>query len=314
MSESAQGRFEQFRNFWRLHRRRILLGAGFLALTAGSLFIFRPSPPPSALLGYLPSNDTPVFGVDVALLRKSGMLDQLAGKPGHEEPEYQQFVAATGFDYRRDLDAVLAGLGESSAYFVLRGRFDFEKLSAYARSHGGKCTEEFCTLPGSQPGRHVSYRMLGRNLLALAAGSDVIGAVAIRKAASVPSVDPPSAPLWLNLPASSFHPRAELPPAYTAFIEALDGAQRALLTVDAAPNGLQITLSAPCADDVHARQIANRLTSATSTLKDLVARSGEKLDAASPAGVLAAGSFRAENNVARGTWPLSQSFLDALAK
>jgi len=277
-------------------------------------FYLRPNVTAPAMLACLPPGDGPVLYVDVGLLRKTGLLEQLAGKPGGEEADYRKFVDASGFDYRRDLDAALVQWKNGTALFVLRGRFDQERLAEYAQANGGLCAKDFCSLPGSVPQRRISFQPLGRRVMALAAGSDAMGAAAIREHASQPAFVPPSAPLWICLPASSFHAEPDLPPGLSAFLEALDGSQRAILTVEVNANGFALALKAPCGSGEQAKMIANRLTRATGTLKDLIARSGKAPDAASPAAVLSAGTFRVEQNVVRGNWPLSRAFFEGLGR
>ena len=281
---------------------------------AGLYFYLRPSLSAPAMLAYLPPGDGPVLYVDVGMLRKTGLLEQLAGKPGGEEADYRKFVDASGFDYRRDLDAALVQLRNGTALFVLRGRFDQERLASYAQSNGGVCAKDFCSLPGSVPQRRISFQPLSRRVMALAAGFDAMGAAAIREHASQPAFVPPSAPLWICLPASSFHAAADLPPGLSAFLEALDGSQRAILTVEMGTSGFSLALDAPCASSEQAKTIADRLTQATGTLRELIARSGKAPDAASPAAVLSGGNFRVEGKVVRGSWPLSRAFFEGLGK
>jgi len=296
------------------NRRLILLGCAFAAILCAGVYFFWPGLPPAAMLACLPPGDGPVLYVDVSLLRKTGLLEQLAGKPGGEEADYRKFVDASGFDYRRDLDAALVQWRNGTALFVLKGRFDEDRLAAYAQSNGGLCAKKFCTLPGSVPQRRISFQPLGRGVMALATGSDAMSAAAIREHASRPAFVPPSAPLWICLPASSFHAEPDLPPGLSAFLEALDGAQRTILTVEMNAGGFALALNAPCASQDQARMIAARLMRATATLKDLIARSGKAPDASSPAAVLAAGTFHVERTAVRGNWPLSRAFFEGLGR
>ena len=270
------------------------------------------------MLACLPPGDGPTLYVDLSALRQSGLLDQLEGKPGGEEADYRKNVDASGFDYRRDLDAALVQWRSGITLLVLKGRFDHDRLAAYARANGGLCANSFCSLPGSVPERRISFQPLnqtpGRRVIALAAGVDAMGAAAIREQASRPSFVPLQAPLWISLPASSFHAGPDLPAGLGALLEALNGAQRATLTVDANPQGITLRLHAPCKSGEMAKVIADRLTQATAELKDLIARSGQAPEPSSPAAVLAAGSFQAENNSVRGAWPLSRAFIEALGK
>ena len=47
---------------------------------------------PSDLVGYLPTANASVIYIDVDALRRSGILELLAGSKTAEEPDYQQFV------------------------------------------------------------------------------------------------------------------------------------------------------------------------------------------------------------------------------
>ena len=294
--------------------RRIALGAAFFAIVLGSLFIFRPGASPSAMLACLPPGDGPVLFVDVSTLRQTGLLEQIAGRPGAEDPEYKSFVEASGFDYRRDLDAGVVQLRAGAVWMVLKGRFDQSRLAEYAGAHGGRCAGELCSMPGSQPQRYISFQPIGGGLLALAAAPDPMAAASIRKSASVPPFETPSAPVWMHLPASAFHAAPELPVGISAFLEALDGAGQALLRVEMTGGGFEIVLAAPCASADKARTIADRLSRATATLKELVARSGKQPEPASPATILLAGTFSADQAVVRGHWPLSKAVLEGWAR
>jgi hypothetical protein len=298
-----------------LQRRwRIALGAVLLVILAGSLYWYRPGPTPAAMLRCLPPGDGAVLYVNLSLLRKAGLLERIAGQPGGEEPEYKRFVETSGFDYRRDLDAAMVELRPGTNLMVLQGRFNWARLAEYVRSNGGQCASEFCSLPGSRPERRISFQPIQRRLMALAAGTDPMGAALIRKNASAPRFEPPSAPVWMYLPGSALHSQPELPPGLNAFLEALSGAERAVLTVEISAGGLEIVLAAPCATADKAKTIAERLSGETATLKDLIARSGKTSEPASPATVLAAGRFSADQTIVHGKWPLNKAFFEGLVK
>ena len=102
-------------------------------------------------------------------LRRSGLLDLIAGSRSAEDPDYKTFVAETGLDYRTDLDAVAAAFAEGNTYMVLRGNFAWKKLQAYAQSHGGKCstTPNVCSMPASRNGFFISFTPMRAKVLAL---------------------------------------------------------------------------------------------------------------------------------------------------
>jgi hypothetical protein len=296
------------------HWRRILLGCALVAIVCAGVVFFWPSQSPQAMLACLPPGEGPTLYIDVALLRQTRALEQLAGQSDGEEADYRQFVEATGFDYRRDLDAVLVQWRQGTALFVVKGRFDQERLENYARTNGGLCARSFCSLSGSVPERKISFQPLGRRLMALSAGTDPMGAAAIRERASQPAFPPPSKPVWISLPGSSFHAEPDLPPGLNVLLEALRGAQRAVLTLEIHPGGFELVLTAPCESNAKAKAIAGRLTSATGSLKDLIVRSGRPPEPSSPAAALSAGTFQAEQAVVSGNWPLSHAFFEGLGK
>src|SRR5690242_14749990 len=57
------------------------------------------------LLSRLPNQPAAVLSVDFSVLRRGGLLN---ARSLPVEPEYKTFLEGTGFDYRRDLDLVVA--------------------------------------------------------------------------------------------------------------------------------------------------------------------------------------------------------------
>ena len=113
-----------------------------------------------------------VLSIDFVQLRHSGVFDQLVGSKMMEEADYQAFVRDSGFDYKRDLDAVVASFTPMGTFFVVRGRFDWKKLEAYAKQSGGSCYNELCHMPGSDPERRISFVPLSPGLMGLAVGKE----------------------------------------------------------------------------------------------------------------------------------------------
>ena len=99
------------------------------------------------MAAYMPEREAAVLYIDVAAVRSSGILDKLVGSTVAEEPEYKTFVQQTGFDYKRDLDRLMANSasadGGTTHYFLLEGRFDWDKLKSYAKGQGGSCDGDF---------------------------------------------------------------------------------------------------------------------------------------------------------------------------
>ena len=136
------------------------------------------------ILSQLPAGAPAIAYIDVAALRKlqgsqlAAMLG-LAGADPHEEREYADFVRDTGFDYARDLDKVAVAIwptsvpapsgapGESRIMAIADGRFDRDKIKAYALRSGEVVTQgagSFYEVPGNPP---VSFAFLSPTRIVL---------------------------------------------------------------------------------------------------------------------------------------------------
>jgi len=175
-------------------KRAWIVVAVLVALVAAGAGIYlfrlrRPLPATSAgtepdIMSQLPPGAPVVAYIDVAALRKlqgspfAAMLG-LAGADPKEDRDYQDFVRDTGFDYTRDLDKVAiaiwptsmptpkGGIGENQAITIADGRFDKEKIKAYALRTGKAgmwMTQSFYTVPGDPP---VSFSLLSATRIEL---------------------------------------------------------------------------------------------------------------------------------------------------
>jgi len=125
-----------------MRKRAVLLVIMVAALGAAVLitvFMLRGAAPKTVRL--LPSADAFVY-VDLKPLRTAGVLKQMPAVP--LDPEYEEFVRETGFQFERDLDeaafavhlpvAVNPQQPQETRYSeVLTARFDAGKLAAYLR-------------------------------------------------------------------------------------------------------------------------------------------------------------------------------------
>jgi hypothetical protein len=128
----------------------LLAAAGYYFLHSG-----RPakdSMPGSAptILSLLPPQAPYVIYADLKTLRSSAFLNRLVAliPAPKEDPEYLEFVRATGFDYTRDLDrvaiAVIPTTPDPTIISIAEGRFDQQKITAYHNSlTGDKTTIRF---------------------------------------------------------------------------------------------------------------------------------------------------------------------------
>lgn len=130
-------------HYMRIRRRLpILLGVLLVAAALALVVLLRKqAPPESARL--LPGADAFVF-VDLAWARRAGVVNQLP--PVSHDPEYENFIQQTGFQFERDLDQAAFAVhyspsGKSAAAApeqprfseVFAGRIQGERLISYLR-------------------------------------------------------------------------------------------------------------------------------------------------------------------------------------
>ena len=176
----------------RQKRIRIGAGAGACALLAGSLFYLsfqrgsstNASPLPE-LLSELPAGAPTLVYVDLAAVRSSSFYQHRPDKSpiAIPNPEYADFVRATGFDFEKDLDrVVIASWPSPSAkeqrkdMVIAEGRFDRTKISDYAASKGKidhqQGRDVFVFAAGDHT-RAESMTFLADHRLAFVAGSSI---------------------------------------------------------------------------------------------------------------------------------------------
>ena len=129
--------------------------------------------------------------IDVAALRKLqtspfAAILGLAGAGPAEDKEYAKFVSDTGFDYTRDLNAVAIALwptglessskstDENRVLAVAEGRFDQQKIKAYALRTGKVVTRgnrSIYSVPGDPA---VAFQFLSPSQIAIASGNNAI--------------------------------------------------------------------------------------------------------------------------------------------
>jgi hypothetical protein len=130
----------------------------------------------------MPVDASAVLFADVSEIRGSPFAAQLyAWAPRSEiDPEYAQFLAATGFDYERDLD--LLGLavikqGRGTTLFALAdGRFDVKKIRAYALQYGTReqhGARDIFSIPAEGKRQKISFTFLSNDRIALTDGPDL---------------------------------------------------------------------------------------------------------------------------------------------
>jgi hypothetical protein len=133
-------------------------------------------------LAMMPTDASAVLFVDLSELRQAPFFAQFYGwapKPQVDE-EYAQFVKDSGFDYERDLDRVAIAVekrGQDSALFaILDGKFDRQRISAYARKNGSAVKtsgREVFSVPVSDTAKKISFAFLQNDRIALTNDSNL---------------------------------------------------------------------------------------------------------------------------------------------
>jgi hypothetical protein len=173
-----------------MHLRKALL---FLAvaviLAASALLAYRYARTPQhdnlAVLHYLPRDPSAVIYIDVAALRQSPFVAQLAAwaPQPQQDPGYAQFIADTGFNFERDLDSLAIAEARANTsnskgalFFAGEGRFDRQRIAAYAQRTGTKHIvngHEMFFVPFDADKSTLAFALLSDRLLVAGAGAQV---------------------------------------------------------------------------------------------------------------------------------------------
>ena len=121
----------------------------------------------------------------------------------------------------------------------------------------------------------------------------------------------PSAPVWMIIPGAALHDSAALPPGLRLMLSALTNADRLVVTVGLAGQGLDAKMEATCRSKDDAHVLASQLRSVTAKLKEALqqekqAQGDELLQ------VLVGGTFDDRGALVDGTWPFSRSLIASL--
>jgi hypothetical protein len=270
---------------------------------------------PMGMLRRLPPENATTLFVDFDTLRRAGVLKLLAAAKSAEEPDYQAFVRATGFDYQRDLDLAAVSFSSDGEFFVIKGRFDWQKLRAYAQGQGGSCEGRLCRMQGSTPARRISFLPLQENLMALAVSTDNSAATRLvePQTSSVQPLDAPRDPVWLSISAESLKTSGQLPPGASFFTTALSSADKILLSLGPEGERLEARLLVTCRSSDDAAALAGQLQHATSLVKEMMAREKQAPNPKDLSGMLTAGVFEQSGRRVLGRWPLPAALLESLA-
>jgi hypothetical protein len=302
---------------WQLAAFIVLLCAGVIAAVV--YYRNRGGTSASDLVSYLPAEDAVVGWIDVRAIRSSGMLDLLSAAKNTEEPDYRDFVAQTGFNYREDLKDIGFSLRSDSAsherdvFAIGNGNFDWKNIFRYTKAHGGECAQGFCHITGSHPGRYLSFYAVRSDVMALAITSDPYGALLVGRRPGRKPIAVPAKPVWLMVSSSALRSGELLPDGTHAFASALEGAENVSFSLGPSGDHLEVAMDAACRDTDAASGLLVRLEQTTETLRKWIAREHQAANPADLSGVLTAGSFRRDDRKVYGAWPIQRAFINALA-
>lgn len=133
------------------------------------------------LLELMPPDASAVLFADFEELRHTPFIAGLyawAPKP-QADADYAQFLSETGFDYERDLRRLAIAVekqGQDSTLFaVVDGKFDLQKISAYATKTGivaRSAGRDIYSVPLSGTPKKISFTFLSEDRIALTDDSD----------------------------------------------------------------------------------------------------------------------------------------------
>ncbi len=138
--------------------------------------------PREEALALMPVDVSAVLFADFGELRQAPFIAQLyawAPKP-QADADYAQFVKETGFDYERDLHRMAIAVekrGQDSTLFaILDGKFDRQKISAYALKDGTAAKtggREIFSVPTSGTAKKIIFTFLRNDRIALTNDSNL---------------------------------------------------------------------------------------------------------------------------------------------
>lgn len=267
------------------------------------------------LAARMPANGHILLYVDTARLRQAGLLDVLMGPEAEESPEYREFVRRSGFNYRSDMDAVLAAFGKDASLFLVRGRFRWGQLYEYAGERGAGCENGFCVVAGGVPERRISFFAVTPGILAMASSRD--RGAARRLAAGSGGLDVatlPSEPVWLMMSGPEMQRASWLPTGMRSVASALAEAEQIVLAIGPGEGqDFEARATVRCATAEAAEAVTTRMRGVTELLASLIRREGKEPNPADLSGVLSSGAFDREDIWVRGRWRIRRELVDSLA-
>jgi hypothetical protein len=267
------------------------------------------------LVKLLPAGEWTTFFADFASLREAGLINLLANIQPAGEQDYRDFVSKTQIDYTRDLDTLAGATDGTQIFFVLRGRFQWDKLQDFAKAHAGVCGGDACSAPTSKEGRWANFVLIQPDVVALALSRDQAAADLLRPPGRRVQENPPAYPVWVQASPSLLKNPTSLPAVLRIFAITLQSAEAVTLSVNPGrgdAQALTVQLEATFANQASAEATRNQCEIQTKMLKLALAREQQGAGPADLGGLLANGTFHLVERRVIGDWPVTPQLLAAL--
>jgi hypothetical protein len=237
-----------------------------------------------------------------------------------DEKQYEEFVSQTQFHYLNDLDALAGASDGDQLFFVIRGRFDWNKLRQYALAHGGVCLHDYCTAPTSKPGRWANFLPIQSDVIGLAVSANGTAADLLRPPGrrvqeQLPGNtlnNPANNPVWVKPSQKLMKTPADVPLAVRIFAITLQAAESVTLSLGGASAGVAVQLDAGFPNEPTAEAARNQMEIQTKMLKLRLAHEQQQANPADLMGLLTSGTFQVVHQRVIGVWPVRRELLRAL--
>jgi hypothetical protein len=263
---------------------------------------------PALQLSRFPFDSAVVASIDFTAMRQIALPGPAKVAP---EPEYRAFLDGTGFDYRKDVDHIYASISPGGNFFVVQGRFDWNRLSAYARQQGGSCYQSLCRMQGSTPQRRISFLPLRDDMMALAVSTDDLAATRLSKPGTPVTISIPTAPAWVSIGSTALRQPSLVPPGLRVMMSGLQSAERVLLTVSGSGKGIEIRMDASCPNKADAGLLTSEFRNTARVIREGMTQKQLATDD-ELAVMLAAGKFEQQGTHVSGRWPVAKTFLESM--
>lgn len=267
------------------------------------------------LVKQLPPGDFTRFYADLGALRKAELLYLLTGASPIQEKDYKEFVRETQFDYTRDVDALAGASDGEQFFFLIRGRFQWNKLKQYAVAHGGTCRSQSCAAPTSKSGYWANLVRVQPDVAGLSISANSAAAETLRRQTPEEETPAPANPVRVSVSKTLLTKPEALPLPVRILAIALQSADSVVLSLGPAPDkqaAFLVDLQASFPIEPSAETARAQLEIETKMLKLGLGRAHREPNPADLTGLIAAGTFQRVRKQVLGTWPVRQELLKAL--